>query len=168
MYHSLTMHPVTRIYWTAWLWQIQDNASAGRMLLMHGTDAWLAECQSLCIIRTHALHGANSWSVEKTCTVTWLEYASTIGYILEPILSFLIYILLSGIKSFYANQQTSEILVYYWYFLWIQDRSSAHPMKLAASNIEIKLTKAPVEFFYTSLQNWQLFEFIIASWHSIS
>ena len=35
-------------------------------------------------------------------------------------------------------------------------------MKLAASNIEIKLTKAPVEFFYTSLQNWQLFEFIIA------
>ena len=41
-------------------------------------------------------------------------------------------------------------------------------MKLAASNIEIKLTKAPVEFFYTSLQNWQLFEFIIASWHSIS
>ena len=41
-------------------------------------------------------------------------------------------------------------------------------MKLAASNIEIKLTKAPVEFCYTSLQNWQLFEFIIASWHSIS
>ena len=40
-------------------------------------------------------------------------------------------------------------------------------MKLAASNIEIKLTKAPVEFFYTSLQNWQLFEFIIASWDSI-
>ena len=39
-------------------------------------------------------------------------------------------------------------------------------MKLAASNIEIKLTKAPVEFFYTSLQHWQLFEFIIASWHS--
>ena len=43
-------------------------------------------------------------------------------------------------------------------------------MKLAASNIEIKLTKAPVELFYTSLQkqNWQLFEFIIASWDSIS
>ena len=56
------------------------------MVLMHGTDAWLAECQSLRIIRTHALHGANSWSVEKTYTVTCLEYASTIGYILEPIL----------------------------------------------------------------------------------
>ena len=51
-------------------------------------------------------------------------------------------------KIVLCNQQTSEILVYYWYFLWIQDRSSAHPMKLAASNIEIKLTKAPVEFFY--------------------
>ena len=62
------------------------------------------------------------------------------------------YILLSGPKIVLCNQQTSEILVYYWYFLWIQDRSSAHPMKLAASNIEIKLTKAPVEFFYTSLQ----------------
>ena len=57
-----------------------------KLICMHGTDAWLAECQSLRIIRTHALHGANSWSVEKTCTVTCLEYASTIGYTLEPVL----------------------------------------------------------------------------------
>ena len=62
------------------------------------------------------------------------------------------YILLSGIKSFYVINKQEK---YYCYFLWIQDRSSAHSMKLAASNIEIKLTKAPVEFFYTSLQNWQ-------------
>ena len=84
------MHPVTRIYWTAWLWQIQTTHKLKEnylcIVLMHSTDAWLAECQSLRIIRTHALHGANSLSVEKTCTVTCLEYASTIGYILEPVL----------------------------------------------------------------------------------
>ena len=35
------------------------------------------------------------------------------------------YILLSGIKSFYViNKQVN----YYWYFLRIQDRSSAHPI----------------------------------------
>ena len=53
--------------------------NTGRILLMHGTDAWYTDArkiywmhgwQSLRIIRTHALHGANSWSVEKTCTVT--------------------------------------------------------------------------------------------------
>ena len=48
--------------------------NTGRILLMHGTDArkiyWMHGWQSLRIIPTHALHGANSWSVEKTCTVT--------------------------------------------------------------------------------------------------
>ena len=36
---SLTMHPVTRIYWTAWLWQIQTTQAQGK-LLMHGANAW--------------------------------------------------------------------------------------------------------------------------------
>ena len=90
---SLTMHPVTRIYWTAWLWQIQTTQAQGK-LLMHGTlicmvltYGWQSARVCALYIRTHdALHGANSWSVEKTCTVTCLEYASTIGYILEPVL----------------------------------------------------------------------------------
>ena len=33
------MHPVTRIYWTAWLWQIQTTQAQGK-LLMHGANAW--------------------------------------------------------------------------------------------------------------------------------
>ena len=83
------MHPVTRIYWTHGYGKFRQpkrmrKENTGRILLMNGTDAWLAEFAHYTY--THALHGANSWSVEKTCTVTWLEYASTIGYILEPVL----------------------------------------------------------------------------------
>ena len=33
------MHPVTRIYWTAWLLQIQTTQAQGKVL-MHGTYAW--------------------------------------------------------------------------------------------------------------------------------
>ena len=65
------MHPVTRIYWTHGNGKFRQpkrmrKENTGRILLMHGWAGW----QSLRIIRTHALHGANSWSVEKTCTVT--------------------------------------------------------------------------------------------------
>ena len=68
------MHPVTRIYWTHGYGKFRQpkrmrKENTGRILLMHGTDAWLAECQSLRIIRAHALHGANSWSAENTRTV---------------------------------------------------------------------------------------------------
>ena len=57
------------------------------MVLMHGTDArkiysdaWLAEFAHY--THTWPKHGMhNSWSLEKTCTVTWLEYASTVGYL---------------------------------------------------------------------------------------
>ena len=41
-------------------------------------------------------------------------------------------------------------------------------MKLVASNIEHQDTKAPVECFCMSIENWQLFEFIITCWDSIS
>ena len=49
-----------------------DNASARKMylcmVLMHGTDAWLAECQSLRIIRTHALNESKQcWYSGKNC-----------------------------------------------------------------------------------------------------
>ena len=75
---SLTMHPVTRIYWTHGYGKFRQpkrmrKETTGRNLLMHGTDArkiyWMHGWQSLRIIRTHALHGANSWSVEKTSTL---------------------------------------------------------------------------------------------------
>ena len=51
-------------------------------------------------------------------------------------------------------------------FVWLKNPSSALPMKLAALNIDIKDSKAPGEFFWTSLENWQLPELIIASWDS--
>ena len=72
------MHPVTRIYWTHGYGKFRQpkrmrKENTGRILLMHGTDAqkiyWMHGWQSLRIIRTHALHGANSWSVEKTSTL---------------------------------------------------------------------------------------------------
>ena len=65
---SLTMHLVTRIYWA----HGYDNPSArnrARKYWTYFTDAWtiywMHGWQSLRIIRTHALHGANSWSAEK-------------------------------------------------------------------------------------------------------
>ena len=54
------------------------------MVLMHGTDAWLAECQSLRIIRTHALHGANSWSVEKLARSRVLNTRPLLATSLNP------------------------------------------------------------------------------------
>ena len=51
---SLTMHPVTRIYWTAWLWQIQATQAQGK-LLMHGT--------SLCMVLTHG------WQSARVCAL---------------------------------------------------------------------------------------------------
>ena len=42
------MHPVTRIYWTHGYGKFRQSKrmrkeNIGRILLMHGTDAWLAE-----------------------------------------------------------------------------------------------------------------------------
>ena len=80
------MHPVTGRMALTTQAHVTMQGSTGlfywRMDKFTGLHGW----QSLRIIRAHALHGANSWSAEKTRTVMWLEYASTIGYILEPVL----------------------------------------------------------------------------------
>ena len=47
------MHPVTRIYWTAWLWQIETTQAQGNF-----TYAWY-----LCMVLTHG------WQSARVCAL---------------------------------------------------------------------------------------------------
>ena len=87
------MHPVTRIYWTHGYGKFRQpkrmrKENTGHILLMHGTDAqkiyWMHGWQSLRIIRTHALHGANSWSVEILARSRDLNTRPLLATLLNP------------------------------------------------------------------------------------
>ena len=88
VYHfSLTMHPVTIIYWThgcgALIQHIAVHKFTGRILLMHGKFTGRTAVKVRALYAYIVFHGANSGSVEKKLT-RWLT--NQIAGILEPIL----------------------------------------------------------------------------------
>ena len=100
MYHSLTMHPVTIIYWTAWIWQIQTTQALDAfylcMVLTHG---W----QSARVCALYAHMPCTAQKVGQWKKLAWSRDLNTrplLAISLNPFYNMLLHVCLASVNVY--------------------------------------------------------------------